>query len=134
MTLERYHARLIDAAAVIREIIRIRDELREEEQRARALGLADEDLAFYDAVAANFGTIYDHAFLSGLIHDVVQTIKRNLKVDWTEPHRDDVRAEVRSAVRRVLRKKGVKAEDLEPFVTAVIRQAEESYREWPLAA
>jgi type I restriction enzyme R subunit len=134
VTLERYHARLIDAAAVIREIIRIRDELREEEQRARALGLADEDLAFYDAIAANFGTIYDHAFLSGLIHDVVQTIKRNLKVDWTEPHRDDVRAEVRSAVRRVLRKKGVKAQDLEPFVTAVIRQAEESYREWPLAA
>ena len=33
-TLEKYHNRLIDAAAVIREIIRIRDELRAEEQRA----------------------------------------------------------------------------------------------------
>src|SRR5262249_21589058 len=38
-TLEKYHARLIDAAAVIRETIRIKDELREEERRAGALGL-----------------------------------------------------------------------------------------------
>ena len=77
-TLEKYHNRLIDAAAVIREIIRIRDELRAEEQRAGALGLDDDELAFYDAVAANLGTLFDQAVLSGLIHDVVQTIKRNL--------------------------------------------------------
>jgi type I restriction enzyme, R subunit len=133
-TLERYHNRLIDAAAVIREIIRIRDELRAEEQRAGALGLENDELAFYDAVAANLGTVFDQAVLSGLIHDVVQTIKRNLKVDWTAPHRDDVRAGVRSAVRQVLRRQRVKAEDLEPFVAAVMQQAEQSYREWPLAA
>ena len=72
-----------------------------------ALGLDDDELAFYDAVAANLGTLFDQAVLSGLIHDVVQTIKRNLKVDWTAPHRDDVKAGVRSAVRRVLRRKGV---------------------------
>jgi type I restriction enzyme R subunit len=133
-TLEKYHNRLIDAAAVIREIIRIRDELRAEEQRAGALGLDDDELAFYDAVAANLGTVFDQAVLSGLIHDVVQTIKHNLRVDWTAPHRDDVKAGVRSAVRRVLRRKGVKAEDLEPFIAAVMQQAEQSYREWPLAA
>jgi type I restriction enzyme, R subunit len=43
-TLEKYHNRLIDAAAVIREIIRIRDELRAEEQRAGSLGLDDDEL------------------------------------------------------------------------------------------
>jgi type I restriction enzyme, R subunit len=43
-TLEKYHNRLIDAAAVIREIIRIRDELRAEERGADALGLADDEL------------------------------------------------------------------------------------------
>ncbi len=69
-----------------------------------------------------------------LVHDVVQTIKRNLKVDWTEPHRDEVRAEIRIAVRRVLRSKNVKGEDLEPLMAAVIRQAETSWRDWPLAA
>jgi type I restriction enzyme, R subunit len=80
------------------------------------------------------GALFDQTLLSGLIHDVVQTIKRNLKVDWTAPHRDDVKAGVRNAVRRVLRTKGVSAEDLEPFVPAVMQQAEQSFREWPLAA
>jgi type I restriction enzyme R subunit len=59
---------------------------------------------------------------------------RNLKVDWTELHRDDVRAGVRSAVRRVLRERDVGANDLEPLVAAVMQQAEQVYREWPLAA
>jgi hypothetical protein len=58
-TLEKYHNRLIDAPAMIREIIRIRDELRAEERRADALGLDDDELAFYDAVAANLGTVFD---------------------------------------------------------------------------
>ena len=108
--------------------------MRAEEQRAGALGLDDDELAFYDAVAVNLGTVFDQAVLSGQIHDVVQTVTRNLRVDWTAPHRDDVKAGVRSAVRQVLRRKGVKAEDLEPFIAAVMQQAEQSYREWPLAA
>jgi hypothetical protein len=64
---------------------------------------------------------------------VVQTIKSNLKVDWTEPHRDDVRAAIRAAVRRVLRK-NVKADDFGPFVEKFMAQAEPLYAEWPLAA
>ncbi len=69
-----------------------------------------------------------------LIHEVVQVIKRTIKVDWTEPHRDDVKAAVRTAVRRVLRAREVKAEDLEPFMAAVMAQAEALYANWPLAA
>ncbi len=41
-------------------------------------------LAFYDSVAANYQQIYGEEFLGDLIHDVVQTIKRNLKVEWTD--------------------------------------------------
>jgi hypothetical protein len=51
--------------------------------------------------------VYDEALLRYLVPDVVQTIKRNLKVDWTEPHRDQVRAKIRAGVKRVLRKRGV---------------------------
>jgi type I restriction enzyme, R subunit len=69
-----------------------------------------------------------------LVHDVVQTIKKNLKVDWTEPHRDDVRATSRAGVRRVLRRRDVKVEDFEPFIEKFMAQAEELYDEWPLAA
>jgi type I restriction enzyme R subunit len=65
---------------------------------------------------------------------VVQTIKRNLKVDWTEPHREDVKAAVRSAVKRVLRKRGVKEEHFDPFLERIMEQAEAIYASWPVAA
>jgi type I restriction enzyme R subunit len=133
-TLQRYHSRIIDAAAVVEEMIKMRKEMEASDARARALGLAQDELAFYDAVSDNYKHVYDEPFLRDLVHEVVQTIKRNLKVDWTEPHRDDVRAAVRTAVRRVLRRKDLKADDFEPFMDRFMAQAKALYAAWPVAA
>ena len=65
---------------------------------------------------------------------VVQSIKRNLKVDWTQPHRDDVRAQIGIAVRNVLRRRGVSAPDLEQMTSEVMVEAQALYADWPLAA
>jgi len=59
----------------------------------------DHEPAFYDALSDNYETAYEQPFLRDLVHEVVQTIKKNLKVDWTEPHRDDVRASMRTALK-----------------------------------
>jgi type I restriction enzyme R subunit len=72
--------------------------------------------------------------LADLIHQVVESVKRNLKVDWTKPHRESVKAGVRAAVRRVLRRNKVQAEDLERFVELILEQAEALYEDWPRAA
>jgi type I restriction enzyme R subunit len=133
-TLRRYHNRLIDAAAVIKTMVEMRRDWEESDTRAAALGLSEEELAFYDSVAANYQQIYGQDFLRDLIHDVVQTIKRNLKVEWTAPHRDDVKAAVRSAVRRVLRRRNVKPEDFDQFLKFIMEQAEALYADWPMAA
>jgi hypothetical protein len=68
------------------------------------------------------------------VHDVVGAIKRNLKVDWTAPHRDDVRAAIRAAVRRALRKRYVGEDELDAVVERLMAQAEALYAEWPVAA
>jgi type I restriction enzyme R subunit len=133
-TLQRYHNRLIDAAAVIDAMLAIRKDMERADQRAAKLGLEADELAFYDAVAAQGEAIYGVDFLRDLVHDVVQTIKRTVKVDWTKPHRDDVKAAVRAAVRRVLRTRDVKVEDLEPLMTAVMVQADALYSDWPQVA
>jgi type I restriction enzyme R subunit len=133
-TLQRYHNRLIDAATVIRVMLKIREEELREQQRASELNLAPEERAFYDAVADNLSQIYDQQFLTSLIHDVVQAVKRNLKVDWTEPHRDAVRAEVRAAVRRVLRTRQVRREQFDFVIDRIMEQAAALYADWPLAA
>ena len=133
-TLARYHKRIIDAAAVIKAMVDMKKEWDADERRAKQLGLSDEELAFYDSVAAHCKDIYDEPFLRDLVHDIVATLKANLKVDWTEPHRENVKAAIRAAVRRVLRRRGVKQEDFDALLAEVMKQAEALYAEWPLAA
>lgn len=133
-TLDKYHARLIDAAAVIQAMLQIRKDMEASDKRAKDLGLQEDEVAFYDAIEAVSGQVYSIEFLRDLVHDVVQSVKRNAKPDWTEPHRDDVKAQVRAAVKRVLRQRGVQAEHLDQLVAKIIEQAEASFKEWPLAA
>jgi len=61
-------------------------------------------------------------------------VKRNLKVDWTEPQRDAVQAEIRTAVRRVLRARAVRREDFDFQVERIMEQAAALYARWPAAA
>jgi len=133
-TLLRYHNRAIQAADVVRVLIQIRKDIEKEDERTKQLNLTAEELAFYDAVAQNVANLYDQQFLCDLVRDVVQAVKKNLKVDWTKPHREDVKAGVRAAVKTVLRKKGVKAEYLEALTKQVIIQAEAMFSNWPLPA
>ncbi len=133
-TLQRYHNRLIDAAAVIKAMLEIKKDIEQDSHRAEALGLSEEELAFYDAVAASYEGIYGIEYLRDLVHEVVQSVKRNLKVDWTAPHREDVKAGVRAAVKRALIKKGVKKEHSDVLLAAVMAQAEVAFARWPLAA
>jgi type I restriction enzyme R subunit len=131
-TLQKYHNRAIQAADVVRALIQIKKEIDQERARTKQLNLSGEELAFYDAVAQNSANLYDEKFLCDLVRDVVATVKRNLRVDWTRPHREDVKAGVRAAVKAVLRKKGVKPEHLELFTKHVIVQAEALFANWPI--
>lgn len=132
--MQEYHNRLIDAKAVIEQMIAIKQEMDTDVQRAQPARFDRRGKAFYDAISSNTLTVYDQELLSSLVHNIVQVVKGNLKVDWTKPHRDDVRSAVRAAVKRVLYRRGVKAEDLEPFLGSVMVQAEALYADWPLTA
>jgi type I restriction enzyme R subunit len=133
-TLKKYHNRAIQAADVVRALIQIKKDIDKEAERTKQLNLSAEELAFYDAVSENVANLYDQKFLCDLVRDVVQAVKKNLKVDWTKPHREDVKAGVRAAVKAVLRKRGVKPEHLEALTKQVIIQAEAMFSNWPLAA
>jgi type I restriction enzyme R subunit len=133
-TLLKYHNRAIQAADVVRVLVQIKQDIDREAERTKQLNLSAEELAFYDAVSENAAQLYDQKFLCELIRDVVQAVKKNLKVDWTQPHREDVKAGVRAAVKNVLRRRGVDREQLEALTNKVIAQAEALFKSWPLAA
>jgi type I restriction enzyme R subunit len=119
---------------VIQEMIEIRKQLDAQRHRAESLGISEEELAFYDALGSDANSVYANDFLRDLVHEIVQAVKKNLHVDWTAPHREDVRAAIRAAVKRTLRNRGVRPEDFDRFVDAVMEQAETSFADWPLAA
>ena len=79
-TLQRYHNRLIDAATVVAEMLRMKRDMDASDARARDLGLQEDEVAFYDAVAASGEAVYEEPFLRDLVHDVVQTINRMIDV------------------------------------------------------
>ena len=132
--LRRYHNNAITAAEVVQTMVRIRQEMQSEDQRKKATGLSDEELAFYDAIAGIGAGVYDQPFLCDLVREVVQAVRCNLKVDWTKPHRDNVKAGVQSAVKMVLRRRGVKADQFDFILNRVMEQAAALYSEWPMVA
>ena len=132
--LRRYHANAITAAEVVQAMIKIRQEMQTEDKRKAETGLSDEELAFYDAIAGLGDQAYDRKFICDLVREVVQAVKRNLKVDWTKPHRADVQAAVKAEVKRVLRRRGIRAEQFKFILNSVMKQAEAMYEDYPIAA
>ena len=121
----RYHNRSVDALQVIRELIEIARELQEEPED----GLSAEEVAFYDALAAN-GSARDlmgNEELRVIATELVMTVRRNAQVDWWR--RDDVRKKMRVSIRRILRKHGFPPDLETDAIKRVVRQAEVLARE-----
>ncbi len=129
-----YHNRMLTAAQVVQEMIAIRKATEAEKAEALALGLSVEELRFYEVVQKAYPDVWEAEALRDIIHEVVQIVRRNLKVDWTKAHRADVRASVVSAVKRALYKQGVDAGQLDEMAEIVIAQAEDRWANWPEAA
>ena len=132
--LRRYHNNAITAAEVLQAMVNIRQTIVTADQRKAETGLTDEELAFYDAIAGLGEGVYDQPFMAELVREVVQAVRNNLRVDWTKPHRADVRAGVMASVKMVLRRKRVRREQLDFILSRVMEQAEALYEGWPVAA
>ena len=52
-TLNAYHNRAIATQEIIDELIRLAKEMRDANRRGEDLGLTDDEIAFYDALAVN---------------------------------------------------------------------------------
>lgn len=134
--LRRYHNNTIQAAEVVRVMVDIRRQMAQDDRRKQELGLTDEELAFYDAITYgdDADLIQDIDVLAELVQEIVAAVKRNLKVDWTKAHRQDVYAGVVSAVKLVLRKRRIRGEQFQFILNRVMQQAEAGYEDWPLVA
>lgn len=133
-TLARYQNRAIEAAQVILELIEMAKQMRDTPKRGDALGLTEDELAFYDALIehGNVKDLMGDKVLAAIAHDLVEAIRGSVTIDWTQ--KEAVRADMRRKVKRLLKKHGYPPDKQEGAVKTVIEQAERVCRDWARAA
>lgn len=129
-SLRRYQNRAIETAKVIEELIQLAKDMREAAQRGVELGLTDDEVAFHDALETNDSAVKvmgDDA-LRIIARELVATVRANVTIDWTV--RDNVRAQLRVLVKRILRKYGYPPDKQEKATQTVLEQAEVLSANW----
>jgi len=131
--IRRYQNRAIEAAQVIEELIALARNMREADARGESLGLSEDEVAFYDALETNDSAvkILGDKTLRAIARELVKTVRSNVTIDWTI--RENVRAQLRVLVKRVLRKHGYPPDKQEKATQTVLEQAEVLSEAWVAA-
>ena len=131
--INRYRNRSIEAAQVLEELIKLAKEMREAGKRGEALGLTEDELAFYDALETNDSAVkvLGDDKLRMIAQELVKTVRSNVTIDWTV--RESIRANLRRLVRRSLRRHGYPPDKQEKATKTVLEQAEMLSEEWVAA-
>ena len=128
--IQRYQNRSIETAQVMEELIQMAKKFKEAADRGTDLGLNNDELAFYDALANNEESVRElgDETLKKIAHELAESLRNNVSVDWAV--RDNVRAKLRLMVKRILRKYKYPPVKQEEAVQLVLEQAESLCAEW----
>lgn len=124
LSINRYHNKILTAAEVIDELIKLSKEIVEMDNEPKKMGLSDYEYAFYTAVANNDSAkeLIEQDKLRELAVALTETIKNNTSIDWTI--KESVRAKLKVSVKRLLRKYGYPP-DMQLLATeTILKQAE----------
>ncbi|MDG6996151.1 MAG: type I restriction endonuclease subunit R [Nitrososphaerota archaeon] len=129
-SIRKYQNRSVEAAEVIQELIELAKQMREANKRGEKLGLSEEELAFYDALEVNDSAVkvLGDETLRTIATELVKTVRENTSIDWTV--KENVRAKLRVAVRRLLRKYDYPPDKQEKATQTVLQQAELVAKDW----
>ncbi len=129
-TLNAYHNRAIATQEVIEELIKLAKELDAATKRGVDLGLSEDEVAFYDALAANDSAVQAMGddTLKVIATELITQVRKSVTIDWNL--RESARARIRVLVKRILNKYGYPPDLQEEAVKTVLMQAELLCGEW----
>ena len=129
-TLNAYHNRAIATHEVIEELIKLAKEMEAASKRGEDLGLNDDEIAFYDALATNESAIkaMGDDKLKVIAAELIKMVRKSVTIDWNL--RDGARAKIRVIVKRILNKWGYPPDLQEEAVKTVLQQAELLCADW----
>ncbi len=124
IAIKKYHNKVLTAAEVMEELIKISKEIVASDEEAKHMGLSDFEYAFYTAVANNDSAreLMKQDQLRELAVVLTQRVRENASIDWTI--KESVRAKLKVIVKRTLRQFGYPP-DMQLLATeTVLKQAE----------
>ncbi|MDO8774979.1 MAG: type I restriction endonuclease subunit R [Burkholderiaceae bacterium] len=122
--IKKYHNKILTAAEVMDELIKVSKEIVAADDEAKHMGLSDFEYAFYTAVANNDSAreLMQQDKLRELAVVLTQRVRENASIDWTI--KENVRAKLKVIVKRTLRQFGYPP-NMELLATeTVLKQAE----------
>jgi len=128
--IQRYQNRSIETAQVIAQLIELAKDMRAAHRRGEALGLSEDELAFYDALEVNDSAVkvLGDETLRAIARELVESVRRNVSIDWAV--KESARAKLRTIVKRLLRKHGYPPDKQEKATLTVLEQAEQLCKGW----
>jgi len=129
-TINKYTNKSIEAAQAIEELITLAKKIKEEQTKGKELGLNDDEKAFYDALAEckEAVEVLGNKELRIIALELVETIRKNVKIDWTV--RENVQANLRLKVKRILKLHGYPPSGREKSIDLVLKQAGVVAEDW----
>ncbi|ACT47132.1 type I restriction endonuclease subunit R [Methylotenera mobilis] len=122
--IKKYHNKILTAAEVMDELIKISKEIVASDNEAKGLGLSEFEYAFYSAVASNNSAkeLMQHEQLRELAVVLTQRVRENASIDWTI--KENVKAKLKVIIKRTLRQFGYPP-DMQLLATeTIMKQAE----------
>jgi type I restriction enzyme R subunit len=123
-SIKKYHNKILTAAEVIEELIKLSKEIKEMDKEPREMGLSDLEYAFYTAIANNDSArqLMKKDKLRELAVVLFEKVRENASIDWTI--KESVKAKLKVIVKRILRQYGYPP-DMQMLATeTVLKQAE----------
>lgn len=129
-----YQNKVLTAAEVIDELIKLAKAIQESDKMAEELNLTEYEYAFYSAVADNDSAreLMQKEILRELAVVLTDSIRKNVTLDWTI--KEAARAKLRVVVKRLLKKYGYPPDMALLATETVLEQAEQLAEEFTRAA
>lgn len=122
--IKKYHNKVLTAAEVMDELIKLSKEIISMDDEASELDLTEFEYAFYTAVADNKSAkeLMQHDKLRELAVVLTERVKQNASIDWTI--KESVRAKLKVIIKRTLRQYGYPPDMQKLATKTVLEQAE----------
>jgi type I restriction enzyme R subunit len=115
---------LLSNEEVIAELMKMAKEMASAQAEGSALGLTDEELAFYDALTRPEAVkdFYQNNELVAMSHELTAMLRKSRTIDWQK--KESARAGMRRMVKKLLKKYNYPPEGMEDAIATVIGQCE----------